>query len=85
MSRSPKVNKQTTQQPVKNPALLLTMTALDTTWRTFVPVVGGTVAGVAIDNSFHTAPITTIIGLIIGVAIAVLLVRKQLQDVSKPL
>lgn len=85
MSRSPKQQPQTTKQPVKNPALLLTMTALDTTWRTFVPVIGGTILGVAIDNRFDLSPITTIIGLIVGIVIAGLLIKKQLEDVNKPL
>lgn len=85
MSRSPKSKEQTTNQPVKNPALLLAMTALDTTWRTFVPVIGGVIAGVMIDNSFGLKPFGTITGLAIGTVIAVLLVKKQLEDVKKPL
>lgn len=83
MKKSPKEKDQTTQQPVKNPALLLTMTALDTTWRMFVPVIGGVLAGVALDNSVGSSPIGTTIGLIAGSGIAVLLVKRQLMDVTK--
>lgn len=80
MSQSPKGKSKTTKQP-QSAAILLTLTALDTTWRTFVPIIGGTIGGVAIDRSFHTTPIFTTILLIAGVVIATLLVLKQLRDV----
>lgn len=80
MSRSPKGKSKTTKQP-QSAAILLALTALDTTWRTFVPIIGGTIAGIALDKSLHTEPIFTTILLIIGVVIATLLVLKQLRDV----
>jgi F0F1-type ATP synthase assembly protein I len=80
MSKSPKGKSKTTKQP-RSAALLLTFTALDTTWRTFLPIIGGTVAGVVIDRQIDTRPIFTSILLIVGVVIATYLVIKQLRDV----
>lgn len=80
MSKSPKGKSKTTKKP-QSAAILLTLTALDTTWRTFVPIIGGTLAGIAIDKQLQTVPIFTCILLIVGVAIATLLVLKQLRDV----
>lgn len=80
MSQSPKGKSKTTNQP-QSAAILLTLTALDTTWRTFVPVIGGALAGVALDNTLHTPPLFTTVLIIIGVAIATLLVIKQLKNV----
>ena len=83
--------KKTTETPdapqhksvkVANPALLLTITALDTTWRTFVPVIGGVALGVWFDNMWATKPVFTIIMLAIGVAIAAYLVYRQFKAVQ---
>lgn len=64
--------------------ILLLGIAGDTTWRMFVPVIGGTALGVWGDRSFETKPWLTICGLTIGVIIAALLVRQQFKkDVSK--
>lgn len=65
--------------------MLIFLTALDTTWRAFVPVIGGTFAGIGLDHLFNIAPIATIICLIAGVAISAILITKQLRDVRKPL
>ena len=55
----------------------------DTTWRMFVPVIGGTALGIWGDHSFGAKPWLTITGLAVGVVVAVLLVRNQLKkDVS---
>lgn len=73
-------DKQT--PPEKSTVVLLLGIAADTTWRMFVPIIGGVVLGVWADHSFSTKPIGTIIGTVIGVAIAALLVRQQLQRKS---
>lgn len=61
------------------------MTALDTTWRAFVPTLGGVFLGIGIDHLFSIAPWGMIICLILGVALSALLIAKQLRDVRKPL
>lgn len=64
--------------------ILLLGIAGDTTWRMFVPVIGGTALGIWGDHSFDTKPWLTVIGLAVGVVVAGLLVRNQLRkDVSK--
>lgn len=64
--------------------ILLLGIAGDTTWRMFVPVIGGTAFGIWGDHSFDTKPWLTVIGLAVGVVVAGLLVRNQLRkDVSK--
>lgn len=65
--------------------MLIFMTALDTTWRAFVPVLGGVFLGIAIDNWLAIAPIATIVCLILGTIASALLIAKQLRDVRKPL
>jgi hypothetical protein len=53
--------------------------AADTTWRMFVPIIGIALLGVWADNTFATKPWMTAIGVTIGVVIAAVLVRQQLQ------
>lgn len=65
----------------KSTVVLLFTIAADTTWRMFVPIIGGTVAGVWADHTVTGKPVGTIIGVIIGVVIAALLVRQQLRRV----
>lgn len=61
------------------------MTALDTTWRAFIPTLGGVFLGIGLDHLFGIAPIATIICLIVGTALSILLIAKQLRDVRRPL
>ena len=61
------------------------MTALDTTWRAFLPTLGGVFLGIGIDHLFNIAPFATIGCLILGVIASIFLVAKQLRDVRKPL
>lgn len=68
-----------TPPPNKSTVLLLFMIAADTTWRMFVPVIGGTIGGVWADNAFGPKPTWTIVGVSIGVVIAALLVRQQMR------
>jgi F0F1-type ATP synthase assembly protein I len=85
MTQSPNMQKQTTIQPptVTKAALLLSLTFLDTTWRAFVPTIGGTILGIALDNVFKTAPIMTIISIIVGSAASILLIIQQLRQVRR--
>lgn len=65
--------------------MLIFLTALDTTWRAFAPILGGTFLGIGLDYLFNSAPIATIVCLIAGVVASALLIAKQLRDVRKPL
>jgi F0F1-type ATP synthase assembly protein I len=65
--------------------MLIFITALDTTWRAFVPTLGGVFLGIGLDYLFHSAPIATIVCLIGGTILSTLLIIKQLKDVRKPL
>lgn len=83
------------QSPLKKPAetttkhrgtahaaFVLAMTALDTTWRTLVPGIVGTILGIMADHSLHTTPLVTIIGLIAGIALSGLLIYKQFKGLK---
>lgn len=54
-------------------------TMADTTWRMFIPIIGLALAGVWIDRTYGTKPFVTIIGIIVGTAIAAYLVRLQFK------
>jgi F0F1-type ATP synthase assembly protein I len=63
----------------KSTVILLFTIAADTTWRMFVPIIGGTIGGVWADNTFATKPLWTVIGVSVGIVVATLLVRQQLR------
>ena len=63
--------------------LLLLATIADTTWRMFVPSIGMTLLGVWLDTVFTTKPWLMIIGIIVGFAFAILLVKKQMDTIKK--
>ena len=65
--------------PNKSTVILLFTIAADTTWRMFVPVIGGTILGVWADNTITDKPIGTVVGIAIGVIIATILVRQQMR------
>lgn len=65
--------------------MLIFMTALDTTWRAFVPTLGGVFLGIGLDHLWGVAPVATIVCLILGALTSALLIAKQLRDVRKPL
>lgn len=62
---------------------LLLITILDTTWRAFVPTIGGTIIGVVIDNQLNTKPWWTAIMITIGCVVSGLLIFLQLREVNK--
>lgn len=79
----PVKQKPETSAPSNHPTVaLLIGTALDTTWRMFIPTIGGTVLGVMIDRNFGSTPLATIIGVVIGVGLAGLLIYRQLKKVK---
>lgn len=88
MPGSPRLTKpasQTTERSQRSTSMLLLITALDTTWRAFLPTIGGTFLGIGVDHYFNSAPIGTIVCLILGTAGSALLIAKQIRDVRKPL
>ena len=82
--KSSKDPSQTTRQPLSAPMLLIA-TALDTTWRAFLPTLGGTFAGIGLDAWLGIAPFGVIGCLIIGTVLSVILIARQLINVRKPL
>ena len=68
-----------TPPPSKSTVLLLFTIAADTTWRMFLPVIGGTIGGVWADNTYGPKPAWTVAGVVIGVVIATVLVRQQMR------
>ena len=80
MGETPQGSKaKTTTQAV----LLLGTSALDTTWRVLVPGIVGTILGLILDHTWHTTPFVMIAGLVLGIALSVVLVIKQLKALSK--
>lgn len=67
----------------KSAAILMLLTILDTTWRAFVPTIGGTLFGLELDNLTHEAPLFTTIFIIIGFVVAGLLIAMQLRRVRR--
>lgn len=79
MMQSPKPNDRLTILP-RSPAILLLVTIADTTWRMFVPTIGGVLVGVGLDYLFNTKPLLTITMVIIGSLISALLVAIQFRN-----
>lgn len=67
----------------RSTVLLLLATVGDTSWRLFVPTIGGTVLGLIIDNQAETKPWATIAGVTIGALLAFWLVYVQLKKVNR--
>lgn len=88
MSQSPRLSEKDssqTRQPQKLSApMLMFVTALDTTWRAFLPTLGGVFAGIGLDKLFNIAPFATIICLILGTVLSIVLITRQLINVRKP-
>lgn len=80
----PTMTQKTTQPPTTTQAVIvLTLTVLDTTWRAFVPTVGGTILGVTLDNVTGHAPLFTTISIVLGFAVAILLIALQIRRVRQ--
>lgn len=71
------------EEPSKSAALILFSIAADTTWRMFVPTLGGTIVGLWLDGFLKTEPWCGIVGLAIGIVITVLLVRQQYKKANE--
>ena len=71
------------EPPSQSTVLLLLGDIADTTWRMFLPTLGCIGLGFWGDASWNTKPWLTIVGIIIGVSITALLVRRQFKKVQK--
>lgn len=65
-------------QPPKNAVILLLGDIADTTWRMFVPTVTLIWLGYWLDKQYNTWPWLFVSGIVVGFAIAGLLVKQQL-------
>lgn len=83
MSTSPKKSDANPSPPDKSTVILLLSTIGDTSWRMFLPTVGGTILGVYGDNQFSTKPWLTLGGIIIGTMMATALIRNQMKKVQR--
>lgn len=68
--------------PSDQTAVTLLLTMADTTWRMFVPSIGVIGSGLWADLKFHTKPWLTLAAVPVGLALSVLLVRRQLRGVK---
>ncbi|NTW61573.1 AtpZ/AtpI family protein [Candidatus Saccharibacteria bacterium] len=83
MTQSPMSTELATGKPRKSAAILLLLTAADTTWRMFVPTLGGTIVGVSMDHFFKTVPVWTAIMVVLGVMLSALLMFLQFKSLRK--
>ena len=83
MSTSQNKSDGTPLPPDKSTVVLLLSTIGDTTWRMFGPTIGFTILGIYGDNMLGTKPWLTISGVLLGGAVAGLLVRQQIKKVKK--
>jgi hypothetical protein len=72
-------NEGTPGQTGKSPTSVLILTIADTTWRMFVPTIGGLLLGRMLDEQWSFGPLGMIIGIVIGTAVSALLIKRQLQ------
>lgn len=83
MGKQPNEAPDNHQSPrTKSAAVLLLGDIADTTWRMFIPTIGLTFLGSYLDTQWHTKPAMLIMGIVIGTALAVLLVRRQLKRIE---
>ena len=69
--------------PSANDVLVLFGTVADTTWRMFLPTLGGLVLGMWADSAFDTKPLFTVTGVVLGVIACLGLIYVQLKGVKK--
>ena len=69
--------------PKSSDVLILFATVADTTWRLFIPTLGGVILGLWLDRSMQVRPIWTIIGVICGTMVSLVLVYLQLKGVKR--
>jgi len=84
MSASPNKRDESPVPPkTSSTVILMALTIADTTWRLFIPSVGLTILGLVADKYWHTTPWLMVLGIVLGVIIALWLVRSQIKKVEK--
>ena len=83
MAKSLSSDADTSSAPSSTTLNLILGTVADTTWRLFVPTIGGTVLGIWIDNTYDTKPWATIIGVTLGTSASFGLIYLQIRKVQK--
>lgn len=68
--------------PSSSEVFLLIGIVADTTWRLFLPTIGGTILGIWLDKTFGTLPIATVIGVTLGCVAAMGLIYLQIRKVK---
>ncbi|MBC7764594.1 AtpZ/AtpI family protein [Microbacteriaceae bacterium] len=63
----------------KTPASVLILTIADTTWRMFVPTIGGLLLGRMLDEYWSYSPLGMVAGIVFGTVASALLIKRQLQ------
>ena len=66
-----------------SPTMVVLATIGDTTWRMFVPVLGGAIIGYGIDKLVASRPVGVLAGTFIGSIIAAVLVYMQYKAATK--
>ena len=79
---SNRVSSANSHKP-QSDSIYLIMSMADTTWRMFVPAVGFTLLGAWADNALGTKPALMFIGIVVGAALAFLLVKKQIDLIKR--
>ena len=79
MRQSPKTDNTPQSDSAPDALIVLIRDMADTTWRMFIPIIGGVSLGVWGDRSLAAKPWLTILGMAVGIGIAILLVRAQLK------
>lgn len=75
--------KKTSDVSPEKIAIIMLGTVADTTWRLFIPSIGGTLLGLWVDKSVETTPLFTVIGVLVGSLIAFWLVYIQIKKSNK--
>ncbi len=81
-AEAPKKSDDKPQPPERSTVVLLFATAADTTWRMFVPTLGGALGGLWIDGAMNTEPIFAVGGLALGILVTAFLVKQQYSKVE---
>lgn len=82
MIKSPKTNSDKLVGQPQSHVALLVLTIIDTSWRMFVPTIGGTAVGIGLDHYFKTVPLMTIISISLGVIASGFLIYRQIWRVN---
>lgn len=83
MTHSPNRRDEPGVPPKSSTVILLLGDIADTTWRMFVPTVGGLLIGSFADGQLGSKPWGLLIGAVVGIALTTLLIQKLFQKVRR--